>query len=272
MNRTSSRLAFTLIELLVVIAIIAILIGLLLPAVQKVREAASLAQCQNNLKQLGIGCHNFHSVFGYFESDNSATAPPYPYPNTCWILQTLPYLEQQNEVQTVTGGGNGTLQGNGENGNAGGTGSLIAVNNGNVLIKLLLCPSRGIRGNGLADYNYVQQSTAVLYGAPVGVSLTAISNASGSSNTAMVGHLACNPQDYPNGPTPWYDCIQPLNAQSIPDSQVPAGQFDKSFGSPHPAGNGVLLADGHVRVIDNGWLTANQSVWNWQNTTPLQVP
>src|SRR5437762_1010310 len=88
------RLGFTLIELLVVIAIIAILIGLLVPAVQKVREAAANAQCQNNLKQLATACHNFHGTNKALPANYGCCGTGGPY--WSWIAMILPYIEQNN--------------------------------------------------------------------------------------------------------------------------------------------------------------------------------
>jgi prepilin-type N-terminal cleavage/methylation domain-containing protein len=143
--RRTRRLGFTLIELLVVIAIIGILISLLLPAVQKIREAAARMSCSNNLHQIGLAMHNFH--------DSNGKLPPAVGKNGCcwgtWMVAILPYMEQNNLASGYVNFGGLDWTGPRYNG-----GVNAAVTN--TRLKSFTCPSDTPQSKGTTtEHNYV---------------------------------------------------------------------------------------------------------------------
>ncbi len=243
------RKGFTLIELLVVIAIIGILVGMLMVAVQKAREAAKRIECTNNLKQMGIALHNYHDTMNILPTDNGQQQP------NSFYRQILSYIEQGNLDAQLQQQAQGNTQ---------------------LGIKLYLCPSRRTtqQAPGKRDYGYgfgsTGQNSTVLY-VPNGTTLTAITNANGTSNTIGLSHLWMSPGSYSTDPGAWADPTQngrQMGQQAYQDNNP---QGSNGIGGPHPNVLPCLFMDGHCQNVPMTWQYWQQA-WSYDNTTPYALP
>jgi prepilin-type N-terminal cleavage/methylation domain-containing protein/prepilin-type processing-associated H-X9-DG protein len=271
MRRT--RTGFTLVELLVVLAIIGVLIALLLPAVQKVRQAAARIQCANNLKQLGIAIHAYQNDFGQVPADDNGNDPP-----GTFYTSLLPYVEE-------------------------GTNSSKA----GLPVKLFLCPSRRSTSVGPRDdygaghhpdwwyqtnpayfgwYSvlggpyYSDHNDGEYYTTPVNFSQ--VSNADGTSHTLLLAHKGLAPMYYRGGSPPaaknpqftsdvtWFsgsgwEHHRDPTLGFIQDSNLVPNMQDY-VGSPHADGMPCLFCDGSVRnlsyTMDAG---TGARLWAWND-------
>jgi prepilin-type N-terminal cleavage/methylation domain-containing protein/prepilin-type processing-associated H-X9-DG protein len=258
------RSAFTLIELLVVIAILSILMGLLLPAVQKVREAANRIRGQNNLKQIGLAVQGFHDLYHFLPHNGNGALTPDPKINGFkqpgpWTWQILPLLEQQAVVRNADFSGE---------------------------IKVYLCPSRPrepvvqsqspfVHNSGNPDIHdgwwptdyainvaafpgsFVEDEVTGL--APVLTRLTLSGITDGTSNTIWGGEKSLSTDRYSCIDWAWDEAAfyggfggtGRTGSQVISDTQT-GGRGQNSWGSPFSGGAPFVFYDGHVSMIAFG--------------------
>ncbi|WP_435018892.1 DUF1559 domain-containing protein [Tundrisphaera sp. TA3] len=256
---------FTLIELLVVIAIIAVLIALLLPAVQAAREAARRAQCVNNMKQLGMACHNYHSISDTFPSNlylhpNYSTAN-YVWNNSSWIVFVLPQMEQQALYNSVNfnfmwGTSNAGWK----------TTEKLGMQNTTVrdtVLNTLLCPSDSSRPRDLENADEINDGAS----------------AAGTSYVGNVGDNCLNCSSCPAAGVSTFNATQGYNCRGAQLGDPTGGA---TVPPPPPTGSGIFwrecpgvriseIVDGTsntlmageqlMRVTKwNAWVEANQTV------------
>ena len=298
-RRAFVRSAFTLIELLVVIAIIAILVGLLLPAIQKVREAAARASAQNNLKQIGLAMHNYHDARGKIPCNGIRRSGQENIPaDWCWAYHLLPFVEQEAMFNQ-----------------AGGAGLTPLSPPSGVPVKTYLCPMRGRPGfstdggnapgfNGpYTDYKINTVSFGGFSNGDNSPSLGGrsatfrptmgqITSARGTSNVIYVGQGYLNPDRYRwSRSDQWEEVIysgdyggtgrgirdwEP-NELADDGSEILKDRVDISngnrWGSPFAGGCPFLMCDGSVRMINYSFSgSPNFKVaLSWNSNSPLSL-
>jgi prepilin-type processing-associated H-X9-DG protein/prepilin-type N-terminal cleavage/methylation domain-containing protein len=231
--------AFSLVELLVVIAILGVLIGLLLPAVQKIRAAAIRTQCQNNLRQIGLALHAYHDAYATFPPGGIEYRPPghTTERQLAWCVYLLPYLEQDNVYRLLD---LSTPFDSPENAVGGAT-----------VLPIFLCPSKPrsdylVNGLGACDYGGIFGQALFGPNNPhngtldfdVAYCIAQITD--GTSHTLVIS------EDTQRNDATWINALNLFDVAS-PINQGPI--FDPDIHSNHPGGANGLFADGSVRFL-----------------------